>query len=663
MTIDARIRPGTRRRVVIANLAPQVDAGRFPVKRCVGDVVAVEADVFIDGHDVLRARLLSRAQGARAWREAEMRPLGNDRWRAEFVVDALGAFEYTVMAWPDALATWLADLVRWQTAGDVAQSVAHGARIAASIAKRARGNDARALAAWGKALADEATDAFARRERALDTAMHALAAPYADRSLAVVHTPPLLVRSDPALARFSTWYELFPRSAGDGRRHGTFDDCVSLLPSIKSMGFDVLYLPPIHPIGRTRRKGRNNALAAAPGDPGSPWAIGAPDGGHRAIHAALGTAEDFRRLVEAARAMDIEVALDIAFQCSPDHPYVREHPSWFRHRDDGSIQFAENPPKKYEDIYPFDFESPDASALWNELLGVVRHWIGEGVRVFRVDNPHTKPFRFWEWLIANVRRDHPDTIFLAEAFTRPKVMHALAKLGFGQSYTYFTWRNTKAELTEYFGELAHDASREYFRPNVWPNTPDILPASLRDGTRAAFAVRLVLAATLAANYGIYGPSFELMDNRASGIGDEYADSEKYEIRAWPRERADSLGPLVARVNSIRHAHRALQQDWTLEFFDTDNAELLCYAKTARDPDDAIVVVVNLDPAHVQSGFVTLGLAALGLADDAPFEVRDLLQPATYTWRGARNFVKLDPAVAPAHVFAVRAARPATGART
>jgi starch synthase (maltosyl-transferring) len=655
VTIDARIRPGTRRRVMIANLSPQVDGGRFPVKRCVGDALAVEADVFIDGHDALRCRLLSRAQGTRAWQEAEMRPLGNDRWRATFDVAAPGAFEYTVLAWPDALATWLADLARWQSEDDVAQSLAHGARIVAAIARRARGNDARALAAWGNALADAAADPFARRERALDATMHALAAPYADRSLAVAHTPPLVVRSDPPRARFSTWYELFPRSAGDGRRHGTFDDCAGLLPGIKAMGFDVLYLPPIHPIGRTRRKGRNNTLAAAPGDPGSPWAIGAADGGHRAIHAALGSAADFRRLVDAARAMDIDVALDIAFQCSPDHPYVREHPSWFRHRDDGSIQFAENPPKKYEDIYPFDFESPDAPALWNELLGVVRHWIGEGVRVFRVDNPHTKPFRFWEWLIAEVRRDHPDTIFLAEAFTRPKVMHALAKLGFGQSYTYFTWRNTKAELTEYFTELAHDPSREYFRPNVWPNTPDILAASLRDGTRAAFAVRLVLAATLAANYGIYGPSFELMDNRASGVGEEYADSEKYEIRAWRRERADSLAPLVTRVNAIRHAHRALQQDWTLAFFATDNDELLCYAKTARDPDDTILVVVNLDPAHVQSGFVTLDLAALGLAADAPFEVRDLLQPATYAWRGARNFVKLDPAVTPAHVFEVRAA--------
>ena len=383
------------------------------------------------------------------------------------------------------------------------------------------------------------------------------------------------------------------------RRHGTFDDCIGELPAIKAMGFDVLYLPPIHPIGRTRRKGRNNTLTAAPGDPGSPWAIGAADGGHRAIHAELGTLDDFKRLLAAARALDIEVALDIAFQSSPDHPYVAEHPAWFRHRPDGSVQFAENPPKKYQDIYPFDFESADAAALWRELLDVVVYWVDQGVRTFRVDNPHTKPLRFWEWLIAEVRRAHPDVVFLAEAFTRPKIMHALAKLGFSQSYTYFAWRNSRAELIEYFEELAHDRSREYFRPNVWPNTPDILTAALATGERATFIVRLVLAATLSANYGIYGPAYELMEHAPSGVGEEYAHSEKYEIRAWARDRRDSLRPLIARINAARHEHPALQQDWTLRFCATDNEFLLCYAKTAPG-GDAIVTVVNLDPRNVQS---------------------------------------------------------------
>jgi starch synthase (maltosyl-transferring) len=660
MPIDPHLRIGTHRRVVIENVTPCVDAGRFAAKRCVGDVLDVEADAFADGHDRLRCRLLWRPAGTRHWQQVEMQELGNDRWRASFTVSALGAYEYTVVGWTDALQTWLGDLARWENPDDIALSLALGAAIIAGLSRRARGDDARRLAAWATALRVAGDDPLARRAQAMQPDLQALAGLYADRTHATQHAPTLRVVVEPVRARFSTWYEMFPRSAGDGMHHGTFDDCIGELPAIKAMGFDVLYLPPIHPIGRTRRKGRNNSLTVAPGDPGSPWAIGAVDGGHRAIHAELGTLDDFKRLLAAAHALDIDVALDIAFQSSPDHPYVADHPAWFRHRPDGSVQFAENPPKKYQDIYPFDFESADAAALWRELLDVVVYWIDQGVRTFRVDNPHTKPLRFWEWLIAEVRRAHPDVIFLAEAFTRPKIMHALAKLGFSQSYTYFTWRNSRTELIEYFEELAHDRSRDFFRPNVWPNTPDILTAALARGERATFIVRLVLAATLSANYGIYGPAYELMDHAPSGVGEEYAHSEKYEIRAWSRDRRDSLRPLIARINAARHEHPALQQDWTLRFCATDNESLLCYAKTAPGAD-AIVTVVNLDPRNVQSGFVTLDLAALGLDADAAFDVRDLMGTGTYRWRGARNFVRLDPAGVPAHVFHVRAAPPTAAA--
>jgi len=419
------------------------------------------------------------------------------------------------------------------------------------------------------------------------------------------------------------------------------------------MGFDVLYLPPIHPIGETERKGRNNALSAAPGDPGSPWAIGSPEGGHKSVHPALGTLADFRRLVETARTQGIEVALDIAYQCSPDHPYVREHPAWFRHRPDGSIQYAENPPKKYQDIYPFDFDTDDWRALWDELKSIVDHWIAQGVRFFRVDNPHTKPFAMWQWMIGEIKREHPDVVFLSEAFTRPRPMHRLAKVGFTQSYTYFTWRTTKVELTEYFTELTQSPSREYFRPNVWPNTPDILHAYLQQGGRPAFIARFVLAATLAANYGIYGPAFELTEHVPREPGsEEYLNSEKYEIRDWPRGRADSLRPVVARVNAIRRANAALHADWQLRFHATDNPEIICYSKATEDLANAILVVVNLDPHHRQSGFVEVTLAALGVGAGDAFDLHDLLTDARYVWHGARNYVELRPYEMPAHIFRV-----------
>ncbi|HET8563336.1 MAG TPA: alpha-amylase family glycosyl hydrolase, partial [Candidatus Binatia bacterium] len=453
-------------------------------------------------------------------------------------------------------------------------------------------------------------------------------------------------------ARFSAWYEMFPRScAAEAGKHGTFKDCESCLSYVASMGFDVLYLPPIHPIGRTHRKGKNNSVVAGPNDPGSPWAIGSTEGGHKDIHPELGTLKDFKRLTAKAQEIGIEIALDIAFQCTPDHPYVREHPDWFRWRPDGTIQYAENPPKKYQDIYPLDFDTDHWEELWQELKSVFLYWIDQGVRIFRVDNPHTKPFRFWEWLIAEVKRDYPEVIFLSEAFTRPKIMYRLAKLGFTQSYTYFAWRNTKAELTQYFTELTQTEVREFFRPSLWPNTPDILTEYHERGGRPAFMVRFVLAATLGPSYGIYGPAFELCEHRRKEPeSEEYLESEKYEIKHWDIERADSLKGLIATVNRIRRQHAALQGDWNLRFHLTDNDQIICYSKQTES--DLLVIVVNLDPHHTQSGWVDLAIHEDDVDLHQPYEVHDLLTDRKYLWQGSRNYVELNPEIIPAQIFQV-----------
>jgi starch synthase (maltosyl-transferring) len=518
--------------------------------------------------------------------------------------------------------------------------------------------DAQALKDWAALLLESASpessaDAPSLKAIALDPERARLMQRHSDRSLA--NSTALEIFADRKRAGFSSWYELFPRSASSQpARHGNFKDVEARLPYIAGMGFDVVYFPPIHPIGRVNRKGANNAIKAKPGDVGSPWAIGAAEGGHKEILRELGTLEDFRRLVAAARELGMEIALDVAFQCAPDHPYVRAHPEWFKHRPDGSVQYAENPPKKYQDIYPFDFETRDFRALWTELKSIVDFWIEQGVRIFRVDNPHTKPFPFWEWLIGEIQSSSPDVLFLAEAFTRPKVMHRLAKLGFTQSYTYFTWRNSKRELTEYFTELSTGPAREYFRPNVWPNTPDILHETLQSGVRAVYAARLVLAATLSANYGIYGPAFELMESAPREPGsEEYLDSEKYQLRYWTLDRPDSLRPLIARMNSIRRDNAALQSDASLRFCTLDNEKLIGYLKSDESSDNVIIVVVNLDPYHVQAGWIELDLGALGLDDSTPYQMHDLLSDQRYQWRGRRNYVMLDPGRLPTHVFKLR----------
>ena len=555
----------------------------------------MEADVFTDGHDAVVAELLWKKKEVDDWEVVPMTFQGNDHWTAAFPVEQLGRYQYTVRGWTDPYLTWKRDLEKRKQAGqDLSVEMLIGKAL------EGQSNDARMKTYW--------------------------------RTLEVV--------VDPVHARFSTWYELFPRSLG------TFEDVAAFLPEVQAMGFDVLYLPPIHPIGVTERKGRNNLLQAKKSDVGSPWAIGAKEGGHKAIHPDLGTFEDFGELVKQAKKRNIRIALDIAFQCSPDHPYVHEHPEWFRQRPDGTVQYAENPPKKYQDIYPFDFESPQWKSLWEELKSIFDFWIERGVTIFRVDNPHTKSFDFWEWCISELKNSHPELVFLAEAFTRPRVMHKLAKLGFTQSYTYFTWRNTKHELTEYFEELCSEDEREYFRPNVWPNTPDILHEYLQHGGRPAFIVRAVLAATLAANYGIYGAAYELMEHEPREAGsEEYLNSEKYEIKRWDRKRADSLAPLIQKLNQLRRENVALQSDWSLRFHPTDNDQLLAYSK--QEGGNLILVAVNLDPRNAQSGWVDFAPG-----EGRSYEVEDLLGGGRFTWNGRRNYVSLNPQTLPAHVFRV-----------
>jgi starch synthase (maltosyl-transferring) len=643
-----------RRRVVIEGITPQVEAGRFPAKRTVGDQVRVEADIFTDGHDAVAASLRARREGSSEWTEIPMQPLVNDRWFATFRVGELGRYGFKVQGWVDHFETWRRDLLKRIAAeSDALVDYLIGAELVAAAAIRATGADHEWLNERAAVLRAGKKPA-ALRIHATDPMLHELALRYPDKRFVTESDNELTIVVDPVRARFSSWYEFFPRStAAQAGKHGTFADCEKRLSYAAEMGFNVIYLPPVHPIGRTFRKGRNNVPEAAPGDSGSPWAIGAAEGGHKSILGELGTLADFKRFVAKATKLNLSIALDIAFQVAPDHPYVREHEAWFRKRPDGTIQYAENPPKKYQDIYPFDFESEDWAAMWEELKSVFLYWIGQGVTIFRVDNPHTKAFPFWEWVIAEIKRDHPEVFFLAEAFTRPKIMYRLAKLGFGQSYTYFPWRNAKQEIATYLTELTQTPVREFFRPNQWPNTPDILTEFLQMGGRPAFVIRLLLAATLGANYGIYGPAFELLENRPVRHGsEEYLDSEKYEIRLWDLERPDSLRPLITRVNEIRNTNPALQNDWSLKFHFADNDQILCYSKESDDRTNLLLMVVNLDPHHTQSGFVTLPLDELEIPQDRAYEAEDLLSGERYLWHGPRNYVELNPSRVSGHILKI-----------
>ena len=645
-----------RVRVIIEGVKPEIDGGRFPIKRVIGDEVVVEADIFADGHDALSALLLYRKEDDSQWTEVPMEFLVNDRWRGSFVVTELGHYLYTLMAWVDWFKSWQQDLAKRVEAGqeDMSVNLLVGAQLVSEVSQRASDPDSQRMQDWAKTLQSTHVDQKDRAQLALSNEVARLMDRYSDRQFAATYPKELLVVVDREKARFSTWYEMFPRScAPEPGRHGTFSDCEARLPYITEMGFDVLYFPPIHPVGQTNRKGKNNVPEANPDDPGTPWAIGSKEGGHKSVDPRLGSLEDFRRLVTKARDYGIELALDIAFQCSPDHPYVKKHPEWFVRRPDGTVRYAENPPKKYQDIYPLNFESEHWQDLWKELKSVVLFWIDQGVRIFRVDNPHTKPFRFWEWLIADIKKAYPDVIFLSEAFTRPKVMYRLAKLGFTQSYTYFAWRNTKWELTQYFTELTQTDMRQYFRSNLWPNTPDILTEYLQSGGRPAFMTRLVLAATLGISYGIYGPAFELCANQPREPGsEEYLDSEKYEIKHWDISRPDSLKDFIARVNRIRCENSALQCNSALQFHSVDNEQLICYSKHTGDFSNVILMVVNLDPHYTQSGWVELALEELRLNPQEPYQVHDLLSEARYLWRGPRNYVELNPHICPAHIFRI-----------
>jgi starch synthase (maltosyl-transferring) len=642
------------RRVVVEDIRPEIDGGRFPIKRSIGESVQVTARVFADGHDVLVAVLRDRHRHeglaiSAKWRETPMTMTaeGTDEWRAPFDVDAIGWHEYQIIAWVDRFLTWRRDLRAKAGAGqEIGVELLEGSLIVREAAARAEqvgsgGPDAHRLLEYADRLSDS-TASDDRVVTAADDELGFLMSAYADRSQATA-SGVRRVWVDRERGRFGAWYEMFPRSAGpDPHRSGTFREAAAGLARVADLGFDVVYLPPIHPIGTSFRKGRNNSLTAGAGDPGSPWAIGSGAGGHTAVDPGLGTIDDFAAFRAEAERLGMEVALDLAWQCSPDHPWVREHPEWFRHRPDGTIKYAENPPKKYQDIYPFDFENEDWASLWNALRDVARFWIEHGVRIFRVDNPHTKTFGFWEWFVDQIHASSPEVIFLSEAFTRPAPMRYLAKSGFTQSYTYFTWRNSKTEIVDYFTELTASGVREYLRPNLFANTPDILHAYLQHGGRPAFEARLLLAATLGATYGIYS-GFELCEAQALVPGsEEYADSEKYQIRKRDWDRPGNINELIAVVNRIRRGNRPLQFDHTLRFHHTDNDSIVAYSKSAGD--DLVFVVINLDPHHMQHGWVEVPV------DADSFDVIDLLDGTSYTWRRGRNYVRLDPGVRQGHIF-------------
>ncbi|HEU0209850.1 MAG TPA: alpha-1,4-glucan--maltose-1-phosphate maltosyltransferase [Candidatus Udaeobacter sp.] len=640
--------------VVIENVQPLIDCGRYPIKRIMGEDLVVESDIFKDGHDVVAAVLKCRAAGKRIWRETPMTFVDNDRWRGVCTLYDEGVHEYTIQAWTDSFRGWQQEFSKKFDAGvsDLRSEALEGAAIVEAAASRARDQ------ADATCLHDFATQIASGTSSEIYAVAHSgelevLMATYPDRRDATQYQPMLRVVVDRPAALFGAWYEFFPRSAeGRGNRGSIFRDCLKRVNDAKAMGFDVIYFPPIHPIGHTNRKGRNNAITCEPGDPGVPWAIGSQAGGHKAVEPSLGTLEDFGWLQTEVRKRGMEIALDFAINCSPDHPYVTEHPDWFYRQPDGTIKYAENPPKKYEDIYPLNFRCEDWHELWAEMKSIVLFWAERGIRIFRVDNPHTKPVAFWEYLISGVRKKYPDVIFLSEAFTRPKMMKALAKAGFNQSYTYFTWRNSKQELVEYFTELTQTEMSEYFRPNLWPNTPDILPVILQEGGRTAFMTRVLMAATLSPIYGIYS-GYELCENEALHGREEYLDSEKYQFKERDWNAPGNIKDWIARINRIRKQNRALQSFTNLRFYHADNDAVLFYGKMTVARDNIILVVVNLDPVRKQNSLVHVPIEEFGQMETDEYQVHDLLNGSSYIWRGRQNYVELDPEIQPAHIFLVR----------
>lgn len=634
-----------KKRVLIENIQPQVDDGLYPAKRTVGERVDVTAAIFGDGHDHIRGEVLYKKQGAGAWTRVALTPTYNDEWHAAFYVLEKGNYVFTVQAWIDHFETWYDGFKKKALAKvDVTVELTEGVLLLKQLGKTNT-----LLLSVARKLEDKNQDTAINYVLSEDFAQ-------------IVHENPLrenetrsekeyVIQVEHSKANFSAWYEFFPRSSSfEAGKHGTFKDCIRLLPRIAAMGFDVLYFPPIHPIGKVNRKGKNNNVNSQPGEPGSPWAIGSDEGGHKSILPALGTLEDFKHLVSEAQKSGIDIAMDIAFQCAPDHPYVKDHPDWFKQRPDGSIQYAENPPKKYQDIYPFNFESDDWKNLWEELKSVFIYWIDQGVKIFRIDNPHTKPIPFWQWVIAEVQKKHPDIIFLSEAFTRPKIMASLAKVGFTQSYTYFTWRVSKQELTEYMNDLVLGQSRNYFRPNFWPNTPDILPYHLQHQGENVFILRYALAATLSSNYGVYGPPYEFGENSPLEGKEEYYNSEKYEVRHYDWKRTNRLTDIMSLLNKARKENKALQSTWNLQFCPIENSQIIAYLKATDDLSNIMLVIVNLDPNNTQHGYVQLPKTTLHLGEKINVKLHDLVTDEHFTWTQEWNYVHLNPHKMPFHLF-------------
>ncbi|MFD2515115.1 alpha-1,4-glucan--maltose-1-phosphate maltosyltransferase [Pontibacter locisalis] len=651
---------GTKR-VVIENVKPQINCGKYPAKRVVGENITITADVFSDGHDEVKAAVLYRHERKKKWEEVPMQFLGNDRWQASFTPETMGRYEYTVQGWVDHFYTWQKGLKKkYEANQDITVELQIGAQQLENAAATAKPGQQKRLMKWAGDLYNvtSVSDAVALATGPdVSDLMHACC----ERQNISTYDKVLPLDVERQKALFSTWYEFFPRSAAqEAGRHGTFKDCERLLPRIAEMGFDTIYLPPIHPIGHAFRKGKNNSVTSEPGEPGSPWAIGSELGGHDAILPELGTLEDFREFVHQAREYGIEVALDFAIQCSPDHPYVKEHPQWFKWRPDGTVQYAENPPKKYQDVLPVNFETEDWKNLWKELRRVLLHWVDQGVFIFRVDNPHTKAFAFWEWVIAEVHKVNPQVIFLSEAFTRPRVMERLAKIGFTQTYTYYTWRNTAEELRQYMEELSQTELREFYRPNFWPNTPDINPVALQEGGEPAHITRVVMAATMSSNYGLYGPVYEFGIATPVPGKEEYLDSEKYEIKHWDWGKLTKIREVITLINKIRKVNPALQTTWNIAFGDSDNPSLLCYAKWSDDFRNKMLMVINLDPHNTQAGWVKVPLWKLKMTTGENYMVHDLLTERKYTWHDEWNYVELRPHEMPVHVFRIETANPGMG---
>lgn len=647
--------------VNIEAVTPEINGGRYPVKRIVGDVMEIEADIFTHGHDIIRAVIAWRKKGKKAWRESEMTLVDNDRWRGEILLDENGAYEYTILAWRDPFLSWAEDTKKKFEAGqDVTSEILEGRKIVAAALRRAKGALMRDAdkARFRELLSgfDQVQNADAIRDIILGSELRLLMTKVPDRTDGGRYPLILEVTVDRKQAEFASWYEMWPRSQGTdptshglGTRSATFADMEARLDDIAAMNFDVVYLAPIHPTGHTNRKGPNNSLICPPDSPGCPYAIGNEHGGHTAVDPSLGTLDDFRKFEGACRSRGMEIALDVALQTSPDHPWVKAHPQWFSKRPDGTIKFAENPPKKYEDIYPLDFSTTDREGLWNAVLGIFRFWMKQGVRIFRVDNPHTKPVAFWEWLIQKIHKTDPDVILLAEAFTKPKMMNLLAKSGFTQSYTYFTWRSSRQELIDYFTELTCSDTAEYFRGNLFTNTPDILPKYLQKAPRATFKIRALLASTLGPTWGMYN-GFELCEGTPLPGKEEYLDSEKYQFKVWDWNRPGNIKAYLSRLNRIRRDHPALQKTRNLRFYHADNGAVLCYGKHLSEENDHVLIIVNLDPFHERETTVILPIHELGIRHDETYQLHDLLTDKKYDRRGGRLYIKLDPLREPAHIF-------------